>query len=115
MNKNRHSQRGFTLIELLVVIAILAVLFGITALALNNVGNNAEQVTACAERDVVQTAIDVYVAQGNSVSAGSGQVSPGSPPVGPYLRRTTRYYYTWDNNGLVSNVVTSTSKTFTCP
>ena len=56
------NERGFTLIELLVVIAILAVLFGIAALALNNVGQNAKQETAKAEADIVQTAIDVYMA-----------------------------------------------------
>ena len=44
------KERGFTLIELLVVIAILAVLFGVTALALTNVGGNAQQEVQEAER-----------------------------------------------------------------
>jgi prepilin-type N-terminal cleavage/methylation domain-containing protein len=119
MKKNRRQyQRGFTLIELLVVIAILAVLFGVTALALNGVGANAEQNTACAERDIVQTSLDVYMAETSvaTVTVGSGvQVTAGTAPAGTYLRRNTRYYYSWDSTGLVNNVVTSTTKTFTCP
>ena len=47
------EERGFTLIELLVVIAILAVLFGVTALALTNVGSNAQTEVMKAELDVV--------------------------------------------------------------
>ena len=60
------DERGFTLIELLVVIAILAVLFGVTALALNGIGSNAETETMAAELDVVQTAVDVYMAENNT-------------------------------------------------
>ena len=106
MKKNiRRNQQGFTLIELLVVIAILAVLFGVTALALNGVGGNAAQVTKDAEKDVVQTAIDVYMAQNNGVIAAGGAaavVGPGTSPFGAYLRRTSKYTYTWDASGVVT-------------
>ncbi len=97
------NQRGFTLIELLVVIAILAVLFGVTALALSNVGQGAEQAAMNGEKDVVQTAIDVYIAQGHSLSAQTTwtQVGPASP-FGTYLRRTSKYYYQWNSNGLIT-------------
>jgi prepilin-type N-terminal cleavage/methylation domain-containing protein len=117
MKKNiRRNQQGFTLIELLVVIAILAVLFGVTALALNGVGSNAEQNTACAERDVVQTSIDVYMAQTAATTIGGGTavtVTAGTAPAGTYLRRNTKYYYTWGTDGKVTTI-TSTAKTFTC-
>src|SRR3972149_11775215 len=103
------TQGGFTLIELLVGIAILAVLFGVTALALNGVGANAAAVTAEAEKDVVQTAVDVYMAQGNTFAAAqstSVQVGTGSL-FGAYLRRSSKLFYCWTTNGVVGQANTS--------
>jgi len=103
------KERGFTLIELLVVIAILAVLFGITALLLTNVGNNAKRETARAEADMVQTAIDVYMAVNSASTLSSGgsceQAGDGlanSVAFDDYLRRTTRFYFYWDTDGNVT-------------
>ncbi len=99
------NERGFTLIELLVVIAILAVLFGLTALYLNNVGNNAKRVTAEAEADMVQTAIDVYMTVQNlstiTASTNCEKVGPNTSGFGTYLRRTSRFYIAWDSSGKV--------------
>jgi prepilin-type N-terminal cleavage/methylation domain-containing protein len=100
-----NKERGFTLIELLVVIAILAVLFGLTALYLNNVGNNAQAVTKQAEKDMVQTAVDVYMAVNNASSitaGGPAYVGPSTSQFGAYLRRTSKYCYTWTATGAVS-------------
>lgn len=115
------GERGFTLIELLVVIAILAVLFGLTALALNNVGQNAEQEAAKGERDVVQTAIDVYMAVNNlsTVTAQScTDVGPATSGFGAYLRRTSRFYYGWDSSGRITGQYSDagcTSSLYTYP
>ena len=103
------KERGFTLIELLVVIAILAVLFGVTALALTNVGSNAESAVQQAELDVVQTAVDVCDALSSCTpgTASSEQVGPatgGAGGVGAYLRRTSEYCYTWTSSLEVSQV-----------
>jgi prepilin-type N-terminal cleavage/methylation domain-containing protein len=104
--KKMNKERGFTLIELLVVIAILAVLFGLTALYLNNVGNNAKATTAQAEADMAQTAIDVYMATGSlssmSASTNCEKVGPGTSGFGTYLRRTSRFYFAWDSSGNVT-------------
>jgi prepilin-type N-terminal cleavage/methylation domain-containing protein len=100
------KERGFTLIELLVVIAILAVLFGVTALALTNVGNNAETEIQQAELDVVQTAVDVCDTLSScTITPNTGtaeQVGPATSGFGSYLRRTSEYYYCWDANDLVT-------------
>ncbi len=107
------NERGFTLIELLVVIAILAVLFGLTALALTNVGSDAEQRAAQAEADMVQTAIDVYMTVNNAVTitqvTSPTQVGPGTDPFGDYLRRTSRFYFTWESDGTVNGAYDETN------
>lgn len=107
MGKKQTNQSGFTLIELLVVIGILAVLFGLTALALNGVGSNASQESAKAEADMVQTAIDVYMAVNPSVSVSASACEPAGDGAGnssgfdAYLRRETRFYFGWDDTGTV--------------
>lgn len=100
-------ERGFTLIELLVVIAILGVLFGLTALALNGLYGSGNTETQAAEKDMVQTAIDVYmaVAKTDTIAAQTTakKVGPASgDPFSQYLRRETKYCYTWTSAGVAS-------------
>ena len=111
--RKRNRERGFTLIELLVVIAIIAVLFGVTALALSGVFNrdSVERDTAEAEMDAVQTAIDVYIAKSGNTTVDEPdereQVGPHTEGFGDYLRRTSKFYYDWNDSGTITGVYDS--------
>jgi prepilin-type N-terminal cleavage/methylation domain-containing protein len=59
------EETGFTLIELLVTIAILGVLFGIVTLTLSGLGSDAQSTACTAELGVVQSAVDIYMADNN--------------------------------------------------
>jgi len=117
------NERGFTLIELLIVLAIMGILVGITALSLGDIIDTTETTTMNAETQQVQTAIDVYNTQnalgadccGDDIDPYSDpDPYPADPPTvanpavqvdttagtfGQFLRRTTKYYYTWDAGG----------------
>ncbi|MCD6302227.1 MAG: type II secretion system protein [Anaerolineae bacterium] len=106
-----QKQDGFTLIELLVVIAIVAILVGIVALSLGGVTERATTASKASELDIVQTAIDTYNTQdvaidegtaipaqatGTTIAAGDGT---DAPYFNKYLRRGTKYCYTWAAGG----------------
>ena len=67
------EEKGFTLVELLVTISILAVLFGIVTLTLGSLGDNAETVSCDAELAVVQSAVDIYMANNALDTLPSGE------------------------------------------
>ncbi len=98
-------ERGFTLIELLVVIAILGVLFGLTALALNGLSKGTAEAKA-AEKDMVQTAIDVYMTVNDLTTITASEtyatVGPSTTGFGTYLRRTSKYTYCWNSSGNIT-------------
>lgn len=104
------NERGFTLIELLIVLAIMGILVGITALSLGDLIGSTEITTMNAEKDQVQTAIDVYNTQkvlGHTTcctltipsQVGATQVLTTSGTFGQFLARTTKYYYEWSADG----------------
>jgi prepilin-type N-terminal cleavage/methylation domain-containing protein len=109
MKRLRNEEAGFTLIELLVTIAILGVLFGIVTLTLTGVGSSAETTVEAAELGVVQSAVDIYMADGNyaTITArGTGDVidtGDADAPFNIYLRSMpTRCDYTWTAAGVVT-------------
>ncbi len=97
------EEGGFTLVELLVTIAILAVLFGIVTLTLSGVGSEAQSTVCNAEKGVVQSAMDIYLAEdaSNTISEQTDEIQITESDTGfeQYLRGTTLGSYTWDAGG----------------
>jgi prepilin-type N-terminal cleavage/methylation domain-containing protein len=119
------SQAGFTLAELLVVVGIVV---GLAAVILPNVGRFTSKGTEgslATEMSSVQTAIDAYGADGNTISAAtawtndllSGGGGANGVNLTNYLRlpngaTLTSDTYCWDSVGTVRQESTSGG---TCP
>lgn len=109
MIENLKKEAGFTLVELLVAIGILAVLFGIVSLSLSGVGSDAENTVNDAELGVVQSAVDIYIAD-ETVASIPDRTSPAvinsgdsDAPFNVYLRSMpTKCQYTWTAEGIVT-------------
>jgi prepilin-type N-terminal cleavage/methylation domain-containing protein len=107
-----RKESGFTLIELLIVLAILGILVGIVAMSVGDINQTAKQRGMQSEREIVQTAIDTFLTQdvtvGNAAVPGDQATAIQLDPADrdeeglefvKYLRRTTKYYYTWSDLG----------------
>lgn len=105
-----QQDEGFTLIEVIVSLGILAVLFGITTLALSScaLATDAEGTVNLAEYGIVQSAVDIYMAdqQVSTIpSRGSpDEIEPGDPdaPFQDHLRDLpTKCRYSWSATGAI--------------
>jgi len=106
MKKLFKAEGGFTLVELLVTIAILAVLFGVVTLSLNGVGADAEDTVKEAECGVVQSAIDIYMADANTGTIAARAEADAAVIADAddvdfenFLRLPTEYTYWWSASG----------------
>jgi prepilin-type N-terminal cleavage/methylation domain-containing protein len=99
------SEGGFTLVELLVTIAILGLLFGIVTLTLSGITDTAETDLCAAEAEIIQSAIDIYLAvnPGATLTAGTDEVVDSSTnEFGVYIKNPSYGEYSWDVNGVLT-------------
>ena len=98
------NERGFTLIELLIVVAILGILVGIVAMSVGDLTTTAKKRGMASEHSTVLTSIDTYLTQDITVDGGTIAASTGSGEqpapndsngFTKYLKRATKYYFTW--------------------
>lgn len=109
-----RKERGFTLIELLIVLAILAILIGIVALSVGGLRETALKRSMQSERETVETGLNAFVTLATPLVNVPDQDSPpvqiaptdvftdtlGNPlTIGEYLRKQTRFFYTWSDVG----------------
>ncbi len=126
--RGRKGQQGFTLIELLVVVTILGILAAIVTLSLVGLTTNASVQSCNQEYKTVQAALDAYMAAKNvdTINVGTDTndmttvLGTGAPtalfnvspaPGNPNFTRngTTRFYYTWDTHGKITNIYSSST------
>jgi len=104
-----RKERGFTLIELLIVLAILAILIGIVALSVGNLRRTAMERGMQSERETVETALNAYVTLASPLinvdDQGELTKVTTTQAWGQYLKRDTKYYYTWSGVGTAGQQV----------
>jgi prepilin-type N-terminal cleavage/methylation domain-containing protein len=104
-----RKEHGFTLIELLIVLAILGILVGIVAMSVGDINATAKERGMNSELEIVQTAIDTYNTQdvtvdgadaiGARAAAAVITSADADAPFAKYLKRDTKYSYTWSAGG----------------
>ena len=110
-DRMRRGEEGFTLVELLVVVAILAVLVAIVLANFTGLLSGSQTTAASAEVNIVQTAVDVKMANESLTSvtavttATNSMTTFGLYPT--YMRgSTTKGTYTMTSAGVVTQVTT---------
>lgn len=70
MNTNLvKKDKGFTLVELLIVIVILGILATVTVFAVRGITNNGKESACAADKKVLETAAESYMAQNGEYPA----------------------------------------------
>lgn len=111
--KMRRGEEGFTLVELLVVVAILAVLVAVVLANFTGLLSGSQATAADAELNIVQTAVDVKMANESLTSvtavttATNDMTSSGFDLYPTYMRgQTSKGTYTMTSDGVVTQVTT---------
>ena len=111
--RTNRGEGGFTLVELLVVVAILAVLVAVVLSTFTGLLSGSQTTAASAELNILQTAVDVKMADQSlatitAVTVATSDMTGGGFSLNPsYMRSTaTKGTYTMTTAGLVTQVTT---------
>jgi len=111
--KTRRGEGGFTLVELLVVVAILGVLVAIVLANFTGLLSGSQATAGDAELNIVQTAMDVKMANENltsvtAINSATDDMTGGGFDLYPdYMRGdTTKGTYTLATDGTVTQATT---------
>ena len=108
------AESGFTLVELLVVVAIIIALAAVIIPSVASFASKGEEGAQAAERDNVQTGIDLYMTDNSlstipanilaaDTSTNDFSTATGIVDLSPYLRvDSSIYFYCWDAVGLIT-------------
>jgi prepilin-type N-terminal cleavage/methylation domain-containing protein len=102
------DESGFTLLEVLVTHGILAVLFGVVSLTMIGVVSGAEETVNAAERAIVQSAVDIHMANYSLAMIAERDtpdfIDAGDEPWADSSLRSmpTHCSYTWTAAGVVT-------------
>ena len=102
----QRKEEGFTLGELLVVIAIMTILVAVAVGSFTGLIGSGTNESKVYEYEAVQTAVEAYLAVSGTSSLTAqavGAAVDSSDVFSQYMRRLpTKYTYTWDANGVVT-------------
>lgn len=110
-DKVRRGEEGFTLVELLVVVAILAILVAIVMANFTGLLSGAKSTSNAAELNIVQTAVDVRMANESLTSYPNTGTSNDMRRFRLYPNYMRERYSNCRYRVVASGVVTQTS----CP
>ena len=96
--------QAFTLLEMVLVMGIIALLMGVVVLCVQGLPAAAQVRARAMEEEVVQKAVDAYLAGGSAAPLAPRPAEAAAPicaqdadaPFARYLRACTTYAYWWD-------------------